>query len=389
MSEDIYAKPDLNKKVRFQKSENEDKNEEVGDSMDNTVIYDNCWIQGSTPPNKEDNNTEKPEQIISADVNSRKKNLVRAAAVFQLLLCLLLLAVVIVLVVLLIEGKSLNNNLITERDKLQTSYTEMKTLNTNLTMERDKIKILSANLTTERDKLQIRYSEIKTLSTNLTMERDKMKTLNTNLTMERDKMKTLNTNLTMERDKMKTLNTNLTTERDKLQTSYSEMRSLNTNLTQKTSQLEKERDSLMANNTNLTKQRDELQMKLETCPTKWNKFGNRCYFLSPSMGDWSNSKKSCENLDAQLVIISSEEEQKFITSLGVEAWIGLTDQNTHPVWKWVDGTVVNTTYWKKDQPDNYMNNEHCAEISTGGYSSNWNDLPCTDNVKFICEKVLT
>ncbi|XP_033181796.1 asialoglycoprotein receptor 1-like isoform X3 [Anabas testudineus] len=361
MSEDIYAKPDLNKKVRFQKSENEDKNEEVGDSMDNTVIYDNCWIQGSTPPNTEDNTTEKPEQIISADVNSRKKNLVRAAAVFQLLLCLLLLAVVIVLVVLLIEGKSLNNSLITERDKLQTNYTEIKTLNSNLTMDRDKLKTS--------------YTE--------------MKTLNTNLTMERDKMKTLNTNLTMERDKMKTLNTNLTTERDKLQTSYSEMRSLNTNLTQKTSQLEKERDSLMANNTNLTKQRDELQMKLETCPTKWNKFGNRCYFLSPSMGDWSNSKKSCENLDAQLVIISSEEEQKFITSLGVEAWIGLTDQNTHPVWKWVDGTVVNTTYWKKDQPDNYMNNEHCAEISTGGYSSNWNDLPCTDNVKFICEKVLT
>ncbi|XP_033181795.1 C-type lectin domain family 4 member M-like isoform X2 [Anabas testudineus] len=361
MSEDIYAKPDLNKKVRFQKSENEDKNEEVGDSMDNTVIYDNCWIQGSTPPNKEDNNTEKPEQIISADVNSRKKNLVRAAAVFQLLLCLLLLAVVIVLVVLLIEGKSLNNNLITERDKLQTSYTEMKTLNTNLTMERDKIKILSANLTTERDKLQIRYSEIKTLSTNLTMERDKLQTSYTEI---------------------KTLSTNLTMERDKLQTSYTEMKTLNTNLTM-------ERDKMKTLNSNLTKQRDDLQMKLETmCPERWIKFGNSCYFTNTSMGDWSNSKSSCENLDAQLVIINSQEEQRFLNSLGVEAWIGLTDQERESVWKWVDGTVVNTKYWRASQPDNWDGIENCAAISTGFPPlSNWNDLPCTIQRRFICEKL--
>lgn len=62
MSEDIYANPDLTKKVRFQKSEKEDRNEDVCDSIDNSVIYDNCWVQGSLPPNLEDNVAENQQQ---------------------------------------------------------------------------------------------------------------------------------------------------------------------------------------------------------------------------------------------------------------------------------------------------------------------------------------
>ncbi|KAM3624476.1 uncharacterized protein V6R79_023974 [Siganus canaliculatus] len=52
MSEDLYAKPDLTKKVRFQKSK-EDKNEDVADN--DARIYDNyCPKEGPSTKPQED-----------------------------------------------------------------------------------------------------------------------------------------------------------------------------------------------------------------------------------------------------------------------------------------------------------------------------------------------
>ncbi|GLD65040.1 C-type lectin domain family 4 member G-like protein [Lates japonicus] len=103
MSEDIYAKPDLTKKVRFQTGE-KNGNVDVCEDIDSVTIYDNCWAEGT----------------ISVNVPPEKRNLVRPAAVVLVLLGLLLLAVVVALVVLLIQDKSLNVNLTSERDQLQT-----------------------------------------------------------------------------------------------------------------------------------------------------------------------------------------------------------------------------------------------------------------------------
>ncbi|XP_044045913.1 CD209 antigen-like protein 2 isoform X2 [Siniperca chuatsi] len=180
-------------------------------------------------------------------------------------------------------------------------------------------------------------------------------------------------------------------ERDKLQRSYSEMESLNHHLTQITSQLENEKDLMKAINNNLTKERDELQTQLETtcCPDHWIKFGNSCYLISNSKKNWNDSRTFCKNEDAQLVIISSYEEQELLSSFKREAWIGLTDAQTETVWKWVNGTEVTKTYWRNGQPDNYQNSENCAEISDRYPDlSNWNDLSCSSSVHFICEKIL-
>ncbi|KAK2816820.1 hypothetical protein Q5P01_025011 [Channa striata] len=175
-------------------------------------------------------------------------------------------------------------------------------------------------------------------------------------------------------------------EKDQLQTNYSQVQSLQTNLTQRTKQLEEERDFLMVVNSNLTQQRDKLKQQLETpcCPDKWKMFGNSCLWLSKSNKSWSDSKQSCENLGARLVIINTQEKQDFISTLVQRAWIGLTDQQNSKVWKWVDGTQV----LGNGEPDS-KGDEHCVEIyNFNSNPNNWNDLNCNYQLYFVCEKIM-
>lgn len=68
MAEDIFAKPDVTKKVRFQTGENEDRNTDECDVTDKVRIYDNYWADGSTPPKSQDITTEDQQQSIHLSV---------------------------------------------------------------------------------------------------------------------------------------------------------------------------------------------------------------------------------------------------------------------------------------------------------------------------------
>ncbi|KAL6467105.1 hypothetical protein MHYP_G00249090 [Metynnis hypsauchen] len=204
---------------------------------------------------------------------------------------------------------------------------------------------------------------------NLTTERDQLQTSYTNLTIERDQLQTSNTNLTIERDQLQTSNTNLTIERDQLQTS-------NTNLTIEKNQLQKERDGIQ-----------ELLLKLG-----WIYFSSSLYYISTEKKSWSESRQSCTERGADLVIINSREEQEFISKeFGrTEAWIGLTDSDTEGVWKWVDSSALTTEFWFKGEPNDYGGIEDCAVSGYKGAGSErvstWADFPCNHPVVGICEK---
>ena len=47
--------------------------------------------------------------------------------------------------------------------------------------------------------------------------------------------------------------------------------------------------------------------------------------------------------------------------------------------------------WQKNRPDNHVNNEDCVEFG-GSFSDEkerrWNDLPCGNKQRFVCEKKL-
>ncbi|XP_068560735.1 CD209 antigen-like protein A [Cebidichthys violaceus] len=112
----------------------------------------------------------------------------------------------------------------------------------------------------------------------------------------------------------------------------------------KLSSVSEERDLLNANLTNLTEEMDRLQrlsQQKKTCPTGWKMFRCSCYLLSTRSDSWEKSRKDCRDKGADLVIIDSLEEQKFISSIVTHrTWIGLNDRDNEGTWKWIDGTPL-------------------------------------------------
>ncbi|XP_034003339.1 CD209 antigen-like protein C [Trematomus bernacchii] len=163
--------------------------------------------------------------------------------------------------------------------------------------------------------------------------------------------------------------------------------------------------AVKANLTSMTEERDNLTERLQardqrinrlvyrlqclmekTCPEGWRKFDCSCYLFSTEKRSWEQSRQDCTARGADLVIVDSEEEQEFITSMIKEqTWIGLNDTKEEGTWKWVDGSPLNLTFWSTRQPDNF-DGEDCAEIRSIVHSKSWNDRPCTYDLHWICEK---
>uniref|UniRef100_A0A8C9S7Z2 C-type lectin domain-containing protein n=1 Tax=Scleropages formosus TaxID=113540 RepID=A0A8C9S7Z2_SCLFO len=122
---------------------------------------------------------------------------------------------------------------------------------------------------------------------------------------------------------------------------------------------------------------------MQICPQGWVDFSSRCYYISCQQKNWFESQQDCKQRGADLAIINSGEEQDFIVKHSGPFWIGLSDTETEGTWKWVDGT---TLYWKENQPDNYNENENCAETrkTDENNQKSWNDLECDSKLPWIC-----
>uniref|UniRef100_A0A8C7SNG1 C-type lectin domain-containing protein n=1 Tax=Oncorhynchus mykiss TaxID=8022 RepID=A0A8C7SNG1_ONCMY len=153
MSEAIYAEPDMNKKVKFNRGEMEERIVDIYVSAD--TLRD-----GETSTKREEtadtapNNGPGDQHSVHVQWWERPSGV---AAVCLGLLCVLLLAGII--------GQSLqysnvSKNSSAERDQLQTS-------NNNLTKERDQLQTSYNNMTKERDKLQTERDVLSGRLTNL------------------------------------------------------------------------------------------------------------------------------------------------------------------------------------------------------------------------------
>ncbi|KAK2909062.1 hypothetical protein Q8A67_004899 [Cirrhinus molitorella] len=147
----------------------------------------------------------------------------------------------------------------------------------------------------------------------------------------------------------------------------------------------------------LTIERDQLQAreqiqikKIQTLEklllTGRSNFSSHLYYISTKMLMWNESRQSCAENGAYLVIINSLEEQELISNFQMNVWIGLSENVTEGVWKWVDNTEVIKEYWATGEPNDLNGIEDCVEIRPDWPSqNNWNDCLCEDKKHYICE----
>nr|QLC27663.1 C-type lectin receptor-like protein [Carassius auratus] len=137
-------------------------------------------------------------------------------------------------------------------------------------------------------------------------------------------------------------------------------------------------------------------IKCRPCPEDWLHLEGRCYFFSDGKLDWQHSKESCASMGGHLSILHSHQQHHALESVarsrgGVDYhyWIGLSDLETEGVWKWVDNTLVNRTFWSEGdkEPNNHqsggIHGEDCAVLDSR--SKTWFDVPCDFSYKRICE----
>ncbi|KAK2909389.1 hypothetical protein Q8A67_005226 [Cirrhinus molitorella] len=110
-------------------------------------------------------------------------------------------------------------------------------------------------------------------------------------------------------------------------------------------------------------------------------------FKSTEPKNWSESRQYCRDHGADLVIINSEQKQRFISSLTTEAlWIGLSDTEVEGNMKWVDNSPLKQGFWVKGEPNDLYGTEDCV-VMNPDKPNYWNDLSCSDIRNGICEKL--
>ncbi|NXW38467.1 CLC4G protein, partial [Phaetusa simplex] len=123
------------------------------------------------------------------------------------------------------------------------------------------------------------------------------------------------------------------------------------------------------------------------CPAGWEQFAKTCYFFSSAAIHWLAAKEHCAHFNAQLAIVDTEQENKFLANHIMENrvfWLGLTDMDKESNWQWVDGSSLALTFWNSGEPNDASHQgEDCATILPNGY---WNDIPCSVPRAWICER---
>ena len=143
------------------------------------------------------------------------------------------------------------------------------------------------------------------------------------------------------------------------------------------------------------------------CPPRWDKHGDSCYYVEKNgTSKWQDARIKCQNMGADLAIITSSDENRFIANLtekykitaGLGIWFGL-QRLADDKFYWIDGTPLASHFqgWKQGQPDNYGGNEDCGHMRglVDQPPGQWNDLTCSLAANYapypglICEKSIS
>ncbi|XP_060905118.1 C-type lectin domain family 4 member M-like [Labrus mixtus] len=233
--------------------------------------------------------------------------------------------------------------------------------------------------TMSADLMQPGYStgadQLQGTSNALAAERKQFDAKLSNLTKEKDQLQTIYDDLKKNYDELQR-------GKDELQRSYTLLKSdkgqLQTNLTQSKYLLQSRYQSLSTDKEALQGRYNTLQREKEQLQTKEGE-------TIPGFLQQSKDMLVRSIGDSKLLVGVNSFVNGLLGS-DVQAWIGMTDNVTEGTWKWVDGTPVNTTYWRPAQPNSYGGNQDCGEMVQSSQLGGWNDERCSKTDVCICEK---
>uniref|UniRef100_UPI00398E38B5 C-type lectin domain family 7 member A-like isoform X2 n=1 Tax=Pristiophorus japonicus TaxID=55135 RepID=UPI00398E38B5 len=80
----------------------------------------------------------------------------------------------------------------------------------------------------------------------------------------------------------------------------------------------------------------------QLCHKNWTPFEGNCYYFSKSKLGWDESRQECISEGSELVVIRTDEEQKFVAAFDVDKvyWIGIKEVQHDSTWMWIDGTYL-------------------------------------------------
>ncbi|XP_067298657.1 CD209 antigen-like protein C [Pseudorasbora parva] len=177
--------------------------------------------------------------------------------------------------------------------------------------------------------------------------------------------------------------TDLMTKKDQLKNNFSSLSQEKLELETRVNDLTAEKGQLQRRVDSLSQKKLELENELR----KLSERGNGRFFMSSELKSWSESRQYCRDRGADLIIINTEEKQRYISSFIKESvWIGLSDIESEGNMKWVDNSPLKQGFWESNEPNDAGGNEDCIELNPANLVlSNWNDIPCSAMRKWICE----
>jgi hypothetical protein len=135
------------------------------------------------------------------------------------------------------------------------------------------------------------------------------------------------------------------------------------------------------------------------CPCDAGEHNNTVYLFCIDQKKWNQARNFCNNNSSYIVTINDANENDFIFSQIQNFydeggwWIGINDktnggrsdgsEGNEGNFVWYNGENPSYDNWNQNEPNNYNDNEDCAEIyfETG----TWNDVNCGQSKFFICE----
>ncbi|KAM3593597.1 uncharacterized protein V6R79_016732 [Siganus canaliculatus] len=138
------------------------------------------------------------------------------------------------------------------------------------------------------------------------------------------------------------------------------------------------------------------------CAPEWAPFHGKCYkFVTGSESKtWEDARTYCVNQGGNLISITDEKEQLFLTTqlngYGEDLWIGMNDINWEMHFVWTDGKGIQYTNWAKGHPSSNHDQRYsfseevydCVIIAASNPKKVgfWKVEDCHSKHGFICKR---